>query len=635
MIAGKITGYTRKGYKKLFDKVGALEKGIKMRRMEPYANIIGDELGKYNQDDNSRTMMFKLVRNPVEGTTTRKKHTENVAEIAGKIAESFDWLNPELTRVMAKNHDTGHTFLGHSGEWWLSRIKDTYAMGNYAHNALGARKLIYRQDIVADVEKAIKEKEPNISPKKLAMIKRDLWLIIDGINCHNGEQVEYSYKPDFSKSKKRFFDEVMGCFVKKGYDKSLEPATAEGSLMRLCDKISYIPLDLVDTFRNGCNIESATIDGEQHNFYHFYQEYREKFKALGMPDDSLERLLACKTEEEYDQFAKDMQEIFIEDVKKNSRRNNIRMSKKMSDIMHGIRDINNRMMVNYVVMKEDHEVYPAAMEELMNRYAKTLLTYGLINRENVSDSSISKMEDDPMMQEHFVSALEDTPGMKGFSEFIAKTRKKDFEFTVNMVKKAFEETIDSELEVAKLIANGKIKEDKVKAKGDKKERIDTYTKAFKDSLKKAYDANVFGEVPKGPFDDFKKDLWLRKTKKRLKQEILTEDMRNPISAGTKTLSERVALELGAQFLSSLNDEQWKELLLDSKIVDDEKMKSLTRHYSTFDYRKTGVYEKHDEWDNITALQTEALKASESTDVDKPKESFIVKAKRFLGFERER
>ena len=102
-----INSYSQKIIKKLFDKVGGLSKSIKMRRMEPYADIIGTELSKYNTDDYSRTMMFRLLREPVEGTTTRGKHAENLKEIAGRIADKFDWLNSDLTKVMAREHDTG------------------------------------------------------------------------------------------------------------------------------------------------------------------------------------------------------------------------------------------------------------------------------------------------------------------------------------------------------------------------------------------------------------------------------------------------------------------------------------------------------------------------------------------------
>lgn len=333
-----ISGVSNNIFDRLRDEIGALRKGIQLKRLEPYAWIIDEVFEKYNTDDNERTMMFKLLRNPVEGTTTRRKHTMNCAEIAGEIADNFDWISSDITRVMARHHDIGHTFLGHSGEWWLSSIKDTYAMPNFTHNAIGARNLVYRYDTPSQIESRIKEVEPDISDKKLAKIKNDLWLVFDAINGHNGEKSEYSYAPDFTKNKKRYENEVMDCYTKKGFDRSLIPATAEGSLMRLTDKISYIPFDLVDIFRNGCNMEKGIINGEEYNFY---AEYRKAFSALGMPEDSLDKLLACKTEEEYDNFAKSIQKILIDDVKKNTRRNNIRMSKEKSDIMHGLRDINN------------------------------------------------------------------------------------------------------------------------------------------------------------------------------------------------------------------------------------------------------------------------------------------------------
>ena len=144
----------------------------------------------------------------------------------------------------------------------------------------------------------------------------------------------------------------MDCYVEKGADRKLIPATAEGSLMRLCDKISYIPFDMVDIFRNGVNIKSGLRNGKEHNFY---EEYKTQLKAMGMPAYSFDKLLNCKSEEDYDNFAREMQSYLIKDVIKNTKRNNIRMSAKMSNAMHTIRDINNNVMVNYVVMKEDHE----------------------------------------------------------------------------------------------------------------------------------------------------------------------------------------------------------------------------------------------------------------------------------------
>lgn len=641
MSKREIKRFSPKIGKRFVDKIGALEKGIKMKRMEPYSEVIGEVLAKYNQDDDLRTMMFKLLRQPVEGTTTRKKHTENVADIAETIAKEFKWLNPGLTRVMAKEHDTGHTFLGHSGEWWLSIIKDMFAIGVYIHNALGARKLIYRNDIFSDIEKAILEKEPNINPLKLAAIKRDLWLIVDGINCHNGEKSEYSYAPDFSKTKNRFLDEVMGCFIKQGYDKKLVPATAEGSLMRLCDKISYIPFDMVDIFRNGCNIKTLstedeeTLSTEEPKKPNFYEEYQAKLNELNkiaerdgleIPKLSVQRLLDCKTPEEYDAFALDMQKIFIADVIKNTRRNNIRMSHEVSDIMHGIRDITNSMMVNYVVLKEDHETYLAAMEKLMQMYAKELMDQHLVEKD-VKKSSIIKMEDDSLMREDYISTYKSNPVGKKFAEFITQTSARDFQFTVEMVEKAFDETIDSELQVAESIVSGKMSLESITATGDRKTRIENYVAAMNNRLNTAYTRGYISRTSTSPINNFKKAVWLSKTKKELKKEISLGDSKNPLSVGCKSLQERVALELSAQFLSSLNDEEWKQLLIDAKIVDESQIESLTRPYSSFNFRKEA--EQHPAWNEIVKNQQQQQSIGETKE-----KGFIARTRRFFGFGRD-
>ena len=47
--------------KRFLDRIGALEKGIKMKRMEPYADIIGEVLEKYN------TKKINYIRELVNG----------------------------------------------------------------------------------------------------------------------------------------------------------------------------------------------------------------------------------------------------------------------------------------------------------------------------------------------------------------------------------------------------------------------------------------------------------------------------------------------------------------------------------------------------------------------------------------
>lgn len=592
-----ITGFKIDPYKRLKDKIGALEKSIKLKRMEPYADIIGKVLAKYNTDDAERTMMFKLIRNPEAGTTNRKKHTENVRDIAGRIADEFDWLNSDITRIMAKEHDTGHTFLGHSGEWWISSINDIYGMPNYVHNATGARKLVYREKVYDEIEAEIMAAEPDIPQKKLDRIKGDLWLIMDGINCHNGEKSEYSYSPDFSKGEKRFKDELMGCFVRKGFDRTLVPATAEGSLMRLCDKISYIPFDLVDIFRNKCNMESGIVDGEKIDFY---EEYRKKFKAIGMPDDSLDRLLKCKTEEEYDSFAREMQSYFIRDVIANTKRNNIRMSPEMSSAMHGVRDINNKLMVNYTVMKEDHEAYVPAIEKLMEYYGDILLQNYIVNPDNIENSPITRFYTDIPLANNLRESFEYNGVLKGFADYVAHTNPDDFKFTVESCKRALAETIDSELDIAQSVATGRISKDTIQARGLKADRINTYENAFMRSLDVAYNENLFQEYSRNPLNNFKKKIWLKKTRAKIREEALTGNPKLENAKGIIPLPKMVAMDIGAQYLSSLNDEQFFELIQQAGLIEPEQVKSLRRPYYTFDFRRE--HQKHTTWDNISKLQ---------------------------------
>ena len=582
-------------YKRLKDEIGALDKSIKLKRIEPYVDIIEEVLKEHNKDNDKRTMMFKLIRRPTDGTTTRESHSKNVSEIAKKISKPFKWLNSGITSVIADNHDTGHTPFGHSGEWWISSISEEYGMPYYVHNSAGTRKLVYRENVCDKIADRIKEKHPNISSRKLYKIKRDLWLVFDGINCHNGEKSDYSYSPDFSKEESDFCYEIMGCYVKKGFDKTLIPATAEGSLMRLCDKISYIPFDMVDIFRNECNKKELIINGEEHDLY---KEYKKQLGAIGMPEDSFERLLECKTNEDYDNFAKEIQGKLIEDVIKNSKRNNIRMSKKMSEAMHGIRNINNQMMVNYVVLKEDHEVYPVAIEQLMLKYGTEAVKTGAIKLDSEGKISINQ-EIAKEYANNLKAASEKV--MSGFFEFLYNTNPEDFEFTVESCKKSLEETVDSELDIARsLVTAGKdVTDVKAIGAGAKKERIDTYINDFKNSLQMAYSKEVFQENSRNPLNDFKKRIWLKKTKAKIKEEALSGNMSLENAKGIKPLCERVAMNIGAQYIGSLYDEQFFDLIKKAGLIEEQE-ESLRRQYNKIDFRSEG--KPHEAWVQIVESQ---------------------------------
>lgn len=122
---------------------------------------------------------------------TRLTHTLEVAQIARTIAKAL-LLNEELTEAIALGHDLGHTPFGHAGERALNRICPV----GFEHHMQSIR-------VVEILEKH--GKGLNLTTE-----------VKDGILNHQT---------------------------------SGKPATLEGKIVRLCDKIAYINHDIDDAIR--------------------------------------------------------------------------------------------------------------------------------------------------------------------------------------------------------------------------------------------------------------------------------------------------------------------------------------------------------------------------------------------------
>ncbi len=122
---------------------------------------------------------------------TRLTHTLEVAQIARTIAKALR-LNEDLTEAIALGHDLGHTPFGHSGEEVLNEL---YTEG-FVHSDHSVR-------IVEFLEKA-------------GLGLNLTWEVRDGIRNHGTSQ---------------------------------NPATLEGHVVRLSDKIAYINHDIDDSIR--------------------------------------------------------------------------------------------------------------------------------------------------------------------------------------------------------------------------------------------------------------------------------------------------------------------------------------------------------------------------------------------------
>jgi dGTPase len=129
---------------------------------------------------------------------TRLTHTLEMTQVSRTIARSLG-LNEDLTEAIALGHDLGHTPFGHAGEEALSRVLRERGNGRgFRHNEHSLR-------VVDVLEK---------SGKGLNLTHE----VRDGIYNHTG----------------------------KGY-----PATREGEVVRVADRIAYVNHDVDDALRAG------------------------------------------------------------------------------------------------------------------------------------------------------------------------------------------------------------------------------------------------------------------------------------------------------------------------------------------------------------------------------------------------
>ncbi len=127
---------------------------------------------------------------------TRLTHTLEMMQVSRTIARSLD-LNEDLAETIALGHDLGHTPFGHTGEEALARVLVPYGH-SFRHNEHSLR-------VVDVLEKG--GKGLNLTHE-----------VRDGILNHTG----------------------------KGY-----PATREGEIVRIADRIAYVNHDVDDALRAG------------------------------------------------------------------------------------------------------------------------------------------------------------------------------------------------------------------------------------------------------------------------------------------------------------------------------------------------------------------------------------------------
>lgn len=165
-----------------------------------------------------KTQVFLSPNN--DHICTRMEHVLHVSSIAAVIGRCLN-LNIDLINAIAKGHDLGHPPFGHAGERVLDHTLQLAGIkSGFKHEVHGLR--------VVD---------------KLTNYGSGLNLtyeVRDGIITHCGESFERAVVPD----RKRNLLEIESIDDRFNY-----PATLEGCLVRLVDRIAYLGRDLEDAIK--------------------------------------------------------------------------------------------------------------------------------------------------------------------------------------------------------------------------------------------------------------------------------------------------------------------------------------------------------------------------------------------------
>ena len=584
---------------KIIDKTKRFKRQIELKRLEKYANEIDMVLTLYNKKSCDETMMIKGLRRSSGETTVRKTHQEDVEKITKEIAKKLG-LNEQIVGIMAKHHDIGHTFLGHSGEWWISNIQEDDGLGLVCHNAVGSRELVFTEHIYDQIIEKIKVHNPEIGPKESEKIKESLWLIMDGINTHNGETAEKEYIPNISKTEREFESEILKCYGVKGYDRTIKPATAEACLMRLADQISYIPLDMVDGLREG-----LVRDKDGNIVDTLDEDYIRVLTALGIAKTEID---IANKEKSYSKIAERLKEIFVNDVIANSTKGKITMSPRVMTLMNELRNLNNQKAVDNVILKEDQATYPPAIRKLRDKYAKIFLEESLdekikqrgensqnqgkreCNRMLATTLRLSQEEIETEDKGEVETSSEYSENDERFIKYVLKSDETDLQFTRRSAQIALRESIGEELDIARdHVLNRKVYRDKEELGLD-------YTK--KNARIKSYISRYMRKLNEGKMVGYSEE-----TRKAEIETIYKGVLSGKLPKYYEDMKVRVAKLMAGKYIASLNDSEFLQLLKAEGLVSQEQTESLTRKYKDIEDLQGEVYIQSN-WKTVSKAQKE-------------------------------
>ena len=170
-----------------------------------------------------KTQVFFNPRN--DHICTRMEHVLYVMYLAETIGKALK-LNQDLIQAISLGHDLGHAPFGHAGEDSLNKIlAEREEEFRFQHELHSLRTV----DLLAD-----HKGRPGLNLS---------FEVRDGIVSHCGEKIgEYELVP---RRRKREEDLIEGAW------QHMLPATLEGCVVRIVDRIAYVGRDIEDAYRAG------------------------------------------------------------------------------------------------------------------------------------------------------------------------------------------------------------------------------------------------------------------------------------------------------------------------------------------------------------------------------------------------
>lgn len=166
-----------------------------------------------------KTQVFFAPKN--DHLCTRMEHALHVASISKTICNILR-LNADLANAIALAHDLGHPPFGHRGEYKLTDLCRKGGLPSFKHEAQSFRV----------VNRFIENN------RRLNLT----YEVMDGIVCHYGEGFEQELRPDRNKN----LNEVNATAARKQC-----PATLEGCVVRIADRVAYLGRDMEDAIEVG------------------------------------------------------------------------------------------------------------------------------------------------------------------------------------------------------------------------------------------------------------------------------------------------------------------------------------------------------------------------------------------------